>query len=272
MQKVDRLGWASGVCFWSYGLKIGVRVNVPTVPEEVYLALPPGWKPAEPPFVDLLYSLRIGQAEPGARSRPLNLLFKGLQMPGRHRDLAPVLEVLEGDLQLHVAEHAKNRVFVHAGVVGWKGRAILLPGRSFAGKSTLVSAMLRAGATYYSDEYAVLDESGLVHPYPRRVALRQSDRVTTRRVSASELGAAVGSEPLPVGAVVLTKYKADSQWRPRTVSPGKALMELLNNTIPAQTKPEQTLSALQKILPRAMLLKGIRGEAEETADALLRSA
>ncbi len=29
-----------------------------------------------------------------------------------------------------------------------------------------------AGATYYSDEYAVLDEDARVHPYPRRLSLR----------------------------------------------------------------------------------------------------
>jgi hypothetical protein len=34
---------------------------------------------------------------------------------------------------------------------------------SYSGKTTLVSELIRAGATYYSDEYAVIDERGRVH-------------------------------------------------------------------------------------------------------------
>src|SRR5277367_3536052 len=42
---------------------------------------------------------------------------------------------------------------VHAGAVLWRGRALLLPGGTHAGKSSLVTELLRRGATYYSDEY-----------------------------------------------------------------------------------------------------------------------
>ena len=31
MQKLDRLGWAAGICFVSYGLRIGIRSNEPEV-------------------------------------------------------------------------------------------------------------------------------------------------------------------------------------------------------------------------------------------------
>ena len=45
-------------------------------------------------------------------------------------------------------------------IVTWgRGRAIVIPGRTFSGKSTLVAELVRAGATYYSDEYAVEDET-----------------------------------------------------------------------------------------------------------------
>jgi hypothetical protein len=30
-----------------------------------------------------------------------------------------------------------------------------------------VAELVRAGATYYSDEFAVLDSRGRVHPFPR---------------------------------------------------------------------------------------------------------
>ena len=68
--------------------------------------------------------------------------------------------------ELLTAYRAQDCLFVHAGVVGWQGKAILIPGRSFSGKTTLVKALIEAGATYYSDEFAILDRQGLVHPYP----------------------------------------------------------------------------------------------------------
>src|SRR5690348_8030399 len=42
-------------------------------------------------------------------------------------------KVFDGFVRILVAEHAKSMVFVHAGVVGWREHAIVLPGRSFAG-------------------------------------------------------------------------------------------------------------------------------------------
>ena len=78
-----------------------------------------------------------------------------------------------------------------AGVVGWENRAIVMPGASFAGKTTLVRAWLEAGATYYSDEFAVLDRAGRVHPVcasagdPGRIERRNSPRAgrgTGRRI------------------------------------------------------------------------------------------
>ena len=35
MQKLDRLGWAAGVCFTAFGRSIGIRVNTPEVPADV---------------------------------------------------------------------------------------------------------------------------------------------------------------------------------------------------------------------------------------------
>src|SRR5215211_7437610 len=137
MQKIDRLGWAAGVAFESYGLKIGVRVNAPEVPPDVLACLPPGWRPLDTPFVDYLLSFRLG----GAGSRPgqknFFLLHGGLTQLARTLDRDIALWALENALQLYVATRARDRAFVHAGVIGWRERAILLPGRSMAGKSTL---------------------------------------------------------------------------------------------------------------------------------------
>jgi hypothetical protein len=53
---------------------------------------------------------------------------------------------VESWAQLTVATLAEDLVFIHAGVVGWRNRAIVMPGHSFSGKSTLVLALVEAGA------------------------------------------------------------------------------------------------------------------------------
>src|SRR5437667_10027272 len=199
MAKIDRLGWADGICFTSYGLRIGIRVNEPEVLARLPDHLPPGWKPAPSPIVDRLYSLRAATTGRSTAIRNFNLLYAGAARLARTKALEELFEPLESDLQMFVAEWARRRVFVHAGVVGWRGQAIVIPGMSFSGKSTLVAALVRAGATYYSDEYAVFDAQGRVHPYPRPLALRDESGEQTRRCSPEALGGRSGSRPLPVG-------------------------------------------------------------------------
>jgi hypothetical protein len=269
MAKIDRLGWAAGICLDAYGVKVGVRVNKAEALERLAVHLPPHCQPAQPPFVDHLYSLKIGGAGARPNVRNYTLLYYGLTRISRTMIVEEALDDLESHLQLCVADGAPERVFVHAGVVGWQGKAILIPGRSQSGKSTLVANLLAAGATYYSDEYAVIDSSGLVHPYARRLALRQAQGEPMLRRTAEELGSSAGQQPLPVGLVALTRYQSGARWCPKPVSVGAGLLELLHHTVPARREPERALVALERAVATARMLKGARGEADDAAHALL---
>jgi hypothetical protein len=271
MAEIDRLGWADGLCLETYGLRVGIRVNRPEILDALTAYLPPGWKPASSPVVKRLYSLRAGPASPHGRVRHYNLLYAGTARLVRTMELDQLFEVLESDLHLYVAETAPRRVFVHAGVVGWQGRAILLPGRSFAGKTTLVAALIGAGATYYSDEYAVLDDRGRVHPFPRRLRMRSTDGKQVSRLTAEALGSHPGGGPLPVGLVLFSQYEPGAGWRPRLLSPGRAALELLGNTVPARVKPAAALTTLRHVVTSARTLKSSRGEAETVVPAILQS-
>src|SRR6266480_317696 len=195
MAKLDRLVWADGMSFISYGVRFGVRVNDSAILEEIIRRLPPGSKPSPIKIVDHLYSLIAGDARPDSKVRRLSLGYWNLLRIGRSRKFDEVLDAFESHVQLTVAEHAPRRVFVHAGVVGWNGRAIVIPGLSHSGKTTLVHQLVRAGATYYSDEYAVLDERGRVHPYARPLGMRSAESSNPKRVLPEEIGAEVGSKP-----------------------------------------------------------------------------
>jgi len=231
--------------------------------------LPPGWKPAETGEVKRLYSVIEGG--PGDRPgvKRYSLLYANTVQVSRTTSLDEVLAILESELSLYVAERARRRIFVHAGVVGWEGKAILIPGSTMSGKTSLVSALLRAGATYYSDEYAVLDERGRVHPFPRPLAIREKEGAPSTKRLAAELGARVGIKPLPVGLVAVTHYKEGAKFRPRRQTEGRAVLELLAHTVPARREPQRAFATLSRAVSGVPVLKGARGEADQAASALI---
>jgi len=270
MQKVDRLGWAAGFALKSYGVRIGIRANEPSVMKTVYDYLPAGWQPSAAPVVDRLYSILAAGVGARANVRRFSLLYGDHERIARSTRLDDVFERLESDLRLFVGEFARHRVFVHAGVVGWKGSAIVIPGRSFSGKSTLVAALVRAGASYYSDEFAVFDAKGMVHPFSKPLEIRAEGDFKQARVTVGELGGKSGTKPLPVGLVLMTGYKRGATWRPRKLSPGKGVLEMLFNTVSARRSPEKALSTLRQVTKKAEVLKGSRGDTTAMVDALLR--
>ena len=270
MAKLDRLVWADGLSFTAYGVRVGVRVNHKGILKALAARLPPGSKPVNARTTNHLYSMTgfaNGSSGPVAR---FNLGYWNLVRFVRTRSFDDLLEQFESHLQLTVAEYAPRRIFVHAGVVGWNGRAILIPGSSFSGKSTLVAELLHAGATYYSDEYAVIDANGRVHPYARDLRIRSSDAVRIKRMGAADFGAPTGSKPLRVALVISTRFKEGARWRPRELTRGKAVLELLANTVSARSQPEMALSFLTKAVDSATLFKGARSEAGEIVEWLSR--
>jgi hypothetical protein len=270
MDKLDRLGWAAGFSFITYGVKIGVRSNDPSLVRDLEPLLPPGWRPASSPQVDRLYSLVRGRSGTRPGVRALNVVYGDITRIARTSNIEDALERFESDLQLYVAESARRRVFVHAGVAEWANKAIIIPGRSYSGKTTLVAELVRAGARFYSDEYAVFDPIGLVHPYPKALSVRDSSG-NQKKCLPESLGGSCGRGPIPVGVVVVSNFKAGAVWRPRTASTGRGVLDLLANTVAARRKPETSLNTFRRALDRALILRGARGEAQETAASILKA-
>ncbi len=271
MQKLDRLGWMAGFAFSAYGVRVGVRSNTPAILDALRQRLPFGWKPSANPVVDTLFSLKVGGQVLRPGFKHYHLLYGNLTRLTRTLDLDLALNAFETHLQLHVAEQARQRVFVHAGVVGWQGQAIVIPGRSLSGKSTLVRELVKAGAIYLSDEYAVLDDRGRVHPYPLPIGVRKNTSERQEKHPIENFGGIAGTKPLPVRLVLVTDYKTGAHWRPQQLTAGQSLLALLSNTVSAQSNPAGALATLQRVVLQATSLKGVRGEAEETAGLLLNS-
>jgi hypothetical protein len=165
-------------------------------------------------------------------------------------------------VRILVAEYCKSLVFVHAGVVGWRGKALVFPGDSFAGKTTLVAELIRNGAEYYSDEYALFDADGLVHPFARYLSLRSDGQsVYETQVPAEELGGRSAELPKPIGCVLFSNYSPEAEWNPQILSVGKGLMEILPQTIAIRRNTEFAINILKKAITSAIIVKSARPDA-----------
>jgi hypothetical protein len=253
---------APSVAVETYGVPIEVTVGDGDLWPGVRAVLPPGATPADPQAVTARFS--VAAADDGAFTVTLNdqAVAAGLE-------LQVAIGVLDAQIRAHIAANAREWVFVHAGAVAADGRALLLPGASFTGKTTLVAALARLGAVYYSDEFAVLDSDGRLYPYPKPLSIRVADSARTRESTAQELGARAGDRPVPVGLIAVTSYRPDATWRPEQRPATAGALALLSNTVPARERPEQALHAVRQAAARAITLEGERGEAELAATALL---
>jgi hypothetical protein len=69
--------------------------------------------------------------------------------------------------------HEQGVYAIHAGTVVYKGRALMIAGRSGQGKTTLVLGLVRRGLGLLSDEFAIADAAQqLIQPYRRSLHIR----------------------------------------------------------------------------------------------------
>jgi hypothetical protein len=270
LRPVEPLSCMTVLSFVSYGVSLGIRVNDAALLERIPEHLPPGWRPTVSQVLDEVFSITVGGANSRHGSRPSYRLYLGTKQVADARHAGQLLEHLESWLRLTVAVRTPRRIFVHAGVVGWRGRALVVPGRSCSGKTTLVAALVRAGATYYSDEYAVLDSRGRVHPFPKPLSIRQGAGRLTEKCPVESLGGTAGTGSLHVGIVVITQHQHRARWRPRVLSPAQGLLALMANTPTALARSEDAVHTLKHVVAGAVTLRGVRGEADDVAAALLQ--
>jgi hypothetical protein len=251
--------------FEIYGVRIALGAQSRDVLDRLVATLPAGTRPTDPETVDRRFTLldagdHLWQYDTGNGPGPM---FPDLQL---------VITMLDTELRNYVASTAPHRLFVHAGTVAYRGRAIVIPGQAFSGKSMLVAALVRAGAVYYSDEFAILDEGGLVHPYARPLSIRRPDPQPDARQSVESLGGTAGEGPLPIGLIAATRYRPGADFSPERRSAAQGMLTLLAHTTGVRERPADTMASVRRAALAAVVLEGDRGEAGATARALLEIA
>ena len=246
--------------FDAFGVKIGVICNDPHLLNKIKIVLPLV-------IPDNLLFVSNQRPEHTFKLERLNgsakvTVYKNNEKLFNYTNDDSLIEYLSSQIRITVAEFAESKVFIHAGAVGWKDSAIIIPGTSYSGKTTLVSELIKAGAVYYSDEYAVLDEEGNLHPYPKMLSMRGIiDDFQQVETAPEVFGARIGSQPIPIKMILITQYKKNGRWKPQIMKTGEGLMEVLKHTIPIRLKPEFVLNVLKKTASRAIITKSKRGEA-----------
>ena len=250
------------VAFEAFGVRIRIACRPASLAEALAPFLPPDRRACGDSDVQASFSLVA--AAGGYEVRAGDLLM------GSGLDLDVALGLVDARVRAEVANGTSGWTFVHAGVVAVGGRALAIPGDSFTGKTTLVRALIAAGATYYSDEYAVLDDDGKVHPYPRPLSVRDGyARKGGWEIPPHALGVSVGTEPAVIAVVASAPYRPGAIWEPQRLSAVNAALALFAHTIPARARPAEVMVVLSLATAGAVLLEGPRGEAEAVAATLL---
>lgn len=265
-----KVKWKELLAFEVFGVKIGVRSNdesiIKKIKEGLPYLLPIDIKHISFDEIEHCFSVYLNK-----RSNPKKIwVNKDEEEIIDYLYLKDKLDFLDSKIRLTVAEFAENFVFLHAGVVGYKGKAIIIPAKSFSGKTTLVAELSKRGLDYYSDEYAVLDENGLVHPFTKKLSIRGIiDDYQQVDIDVEELGGNKGVEPLKVGLILVSKFIKKGKFNPKIVSSGEGIIESISNSVSIRQNPKFVLQVLSIITNEAKIVKTSRGEASSFADKFL---
>lgn len=246
----------------AYGVEMTLEASPPELLEPMRGYLPPAWQDGEAAGGES--DFRMTRDKPGR----YELRHGDVLVAAGAED--EVLNAFEHMVRLRFASSSPTHFFLHAGAVAYRGQGIVIPGASFSGKTTLVSALVRAGAEYYTDENAVLDAEGMLHPYPKALGMREVPgewNQTPRTVG--ELGGVHGTDLVPVRLVVVSQYRPGASWAPATLSPADTILTLMQHTVGLLDRPAESMQVMRRAAEGVTALQGERGEADAVAADLI---
>ena len=246
MRVTDLTG--NGICHW-------LREN-----------LPPEFEFGGSADDEIVFEILNASNDPGSSKRfPYRICCNGVTtFAGLTEKL---LDQLNDQIDEAVARCSRQRVFLRAGVVGWRGLAILIPGPSLSGKSMLVAELVRRGAEYYSDKFAVLDDAGAVHSYRRGLVLRDKERTEPNDLRLIREDAS--PKPLHVGLIVATPYRKGTAWRPAVLRGTPATLSVLESAVRIHKETDRIVQLAARIAPNVVKIFGLRPDASEAAPRIL---
>jgi hypothetical protein len=250
--------------YLAYGVSFSFGSNSAAVMKNLQSLLPPGSKQSRTDRVHSTFEVLRRRQKRGLRMQTVYIALHDDVPLLQTVRLSRVYETVRAELHRYVASSTRSRVVVHAGVVALKNKAVLIPGASQSGKSTLVAEFVRAGARFYSDEYAMIDHRGRIHPFPRPIRIRKKSgngRTRSSWITAESLGGRNGTRPIEIGMILLCPYRSNATWRPQRLEAGLASLRIMNHCLAIRVTPAPILKLLKQITQSVSVFHGVRGKA-----------
>ncbi len=173
----------------------------------------------------------------------------------RAADFVAAVRSLNHELLHGLMLRQRELFFIHAGVVAVGDDAVILPGLSRSGKSTLVLALMEQGARFLSDDLLVYEpRSRTLLPFPRAVKIRDEcvdyfPGLAHRFVGAGEgrfLTFETGGHATPASPklVVVPRWETSGDDVLHPISNGEGLLELTASALNFGSHRQQSIDHL----------------------------
>jgi hypothetical protein len=199
------------------------------------------------------------------------------------------------DLLAHLVWHISSQVIrqtgdfllIHAGAVSTSaGEGVLLPAPSGHGKTTLTTALVRAGFLYLSDEAGAIDPiSRRLYPYQRPLILKDGHAKVFPDLYRNANGSAPAGAgmcharpealrpeakggPCRIRFVVAHQYRRGAPTQITPLTPAQGAMELLNNALNLPRYGSRALPLVADVVRRARNYHLVSGDLDEAVQAI----
>lgn len=194
------------------------------------------------------------------------------------------LAYVQRSLLYRISLLAKDRLFIHGGALSFEGGAVVLPGASGTGKTTLCLKLVTQGFQLLSDEIVCVRPSHrIVEPFPRTVRFDESTRRLLdipeeglRRdhdagresvhwlLNPADTSPPGYGEPAKLRCVVFLQGLGDTP-RLDSISPATALFALLKLSIRPPADPAAAIFGAASLLDGISCYNLVAGNLAETA-------
>ena len=192
--------------------------------------------------------------------------------------------MFEQALNWCVATRTFTHLILHAAVVARNGKAIVIPGESGQGKSTLCASLVARGWRHLSDEFALLDPETLrITAHPRPISLKNQsiaamkawapDAIVSETLEGTPKGnvaymqptahaVAEAGEPVEPVAIVFPGYGHSDEPKFEPISPARAFILMTACSVNYRELGEKGFNAMAGLVDKAPVCSALYPDTE----------
>ena len=209
------------------------------------------------------------------------------------RKLEEVLPHLEWAVNWRIVKEFHSYLQLHSGVVQRNGAGFVFPASPGSGKTTLCCGLLARGWKYLSDEFALIDPQGNLHPYPKALCVKEGSfsvveglslpqlspyqykkgaKGRVAYLSPSDIGPQCVSDVCPLRYVVFPTYREGAEPSLQRITRGEAAFQVTQLSFNFQKYGPEAMGLLTNAIRSADCYRLTSGEINKTCDLMERLA